>query len=369
MKTDFSRLYQPIKFNNGVEIKNRLVVAPMTHCASDENGHITDEERNYLRDRFNGFGMFISACVLVHPSGKAFHGQPEAIGVEDLPSLSEVAQIAKAQGTTAILQIHHGGHQSIPALNNGEIVAPSAMNGARELTDSEIREIIAGFANAADLAVQAGYDGVEIHGANGYLIQQFYSAESNQRTDEWGGSRENRMKFPLAVVDAVTAAVAKHNRPDFIIGYRFSPEEPGENGLTMTDTYALIDALLEKPLQYLHVSLHNFYNHARRGADETKTRMELLHAHINGRLPFIGVGNLITPKQIADAFDTGWADMVALGKTVLLNPDLLDLVNSGREDEVHTEIDPAQKDRYRYGEFLWNINMQGPNGFLPELKK
>ena len=85
-----------------------------------------------------------------------------------------------------------------------------------------------GYGHAAELALEAGFDGVEIHGANGYLIQQFYSAQSNQRSDRWGGSAVNRLNFPLAVVDAVTAAREKHGRPDFIVGYRFSPEEPGE---------------------------------------------------------------------------------------------------------------------------------------------
>ena len=251
-------LFQSYAFNNGVEIKNRLVVAPMTHLASDENGHITADERRFLNNRFEGFGLFIAAATLVAEGGKAFYGQPEAIGEEDLPSLREVAEIAHQQGAKALLQIHHGGWQALPDLNpNGEIFAPSAhtATGAKALTDAQIRSIIAGYANAAELALQAGFDGVEIHGANNYLIQQFFSAQSNQRSDEWGGSLENRMRFPLAVVDAVTDIVKKHQRPDFIVGYRFSPEEAGDNGITMTETFALIDALVTKPLQYLHVSL------------------------------------------------------------------------------------------------------------------
>ena len=202
-------LFQSYAFNNGVEIKNRLVVAPMTHLASDENGHITADERRFLNNRFEGFGLFIAAATLVAEGGKAFYGQPEAIGEEDLPSLREVAEIAHQQGAKALLQIHHGGWQALPDLNpNGEIFAPSAhtATGAKALTDAQIRSIIAGYANAAELALQAGFDGVEIHGANNYLIQQFFSAQSNQRSDEWGGSLENRMRFPLAVVDAVTCS-------------------------------------------------------------------------------------------------------------------------------------------------------------------
>ena len=362
-------LFQTYTFNNGVEIKNRLVVAPMTHLASDENGHITADERRFLNNRFEGFGLFIAAATLVAEGGKAFYGQPEAIGEEDLPSLREVAEIAHQQGAKALLQIHHGGWQALPDLNpNGEIFAPSAhtATGAKALTDAQIRSIIAGYANAAELALQAGFDGVEIHGANNYLIQQFFSAQSNQRSDEWGGSLENRMRFPLAVVDAVTDIVKKHQRPDFIVGYRFSPEEAGDNGITMTETFALIDALVTKPLQYLHVSLWNFYKLARRGADETRTRIEQLHERIGGKLPLIGVGNIYTSEQAEKAMATGWAEFIALGKTLMLNPNWAELAANG--GELATEIDPDRAEEYRLPARLLHLNLQGDQAWLPPVK-
>ena len=99
----YENLFQPYTFNNGVTVKNRLVVAPLTHFASDDDGHITDDERRFLTDRFHDFGLFISAATLVHDGGKAFHGQPEAIGEEDLPSLREVARIVQSQGAKALL--------------------------------------------------------------------------------------------------------------------------------------------------------------------------------------------------------------------------------------------------------------------------
>lgn len=362
-------LFQSYAFNNGVEIKNRLVVAPMTHLASDENGHITADERRFLNNRFEGFGLFIAAATLVAEGGKAFYGQPEAIGEEDLPSLREVAEIAHQQGAKALLQIHHGGWQALPDLNpNGEIFAPSAhtATGAKALTDAQIRSIIAGYANAAELALQAGFDGVEIHGANNYLIQQFFSAQSNQRSDEWGGNLENRMRFPLAVVDAVTDIVKKHQRPDFIVGYRFSPEEAGDNGITMTETFALIDALVTKPLQYLHVSLWNFYKLARRGADETRTRIEQLHERIGGKLPLIGVGNIYTSEQAEKAMATGWAEFIALGKTLMLNPNWAELAANG--GEFATEIDPDRAEEYRLPARLLHLNLQGDQAWLPPVK-
>src|SRR5471030_1321944 len=370
MNPKYAPLFQPYTLNNGVTIKNRFTVAPMTHFASHEDGSISDEERHFLTDRFDGFGLFIAAATLVSPEGKAFVGQPEAIGEKDLPSLREVVRIAKQQGATAVLQIHHGGHLSLPELLKGrEMVAPSAdeKSGARALTDEEIRNLISAFANAAHLAIQAGFDGVEIHGANNYLIQQFVSGESNRRTDQWGGSIENRLRFPLAIVDAVTAVRQQYATDEFIVGYRFSPEEPGEQGLTMKDTFALIDALFEKPLQYLHVSLWDFYKKARRGADTTMTRMQLLHERINGKLPLIGIGNLFTADQILQAYQTGWAEFIATGKTVMMNPDLIRLIASGQEDKIVTAIDPHKEDRYRIPDNLWNQNMQRLS-YLPPVK-
>ena len=122
------------------------------------------------------------------------------------------------------------------------------------MTESEIQEIIRAFGESTRRAIEAGYDGIEIHGANGYLVQQFFSPHSNRRDDQWGGSVENRMKFPLAIVDEVQRVVAEHAKGPFIVGYRFSPEEPETPGITMADTLDLVDALADKNLDYLHVS-------------------------------------------------------------------------------------------------------------------
>ena len=119
----------------------------------------------------------------------------------------------------------------------------------KEISPEEIKKIIDGFAYATELSIKAGYDGIEIHGANNFILQQFYSAYTNRRNDEWGGSEEKRMKFPLAIVDACCKVREKLNRPDFIIGYRLSPEEPYDTGLTMTDTIHLVKVLVTKPLQ------------------------------------------------------------------------------------------------------------------------
>ena len=315
--------------------------------------------------------MFISAATLVSREGKAFNGQPYALDERYLDSLKSVAQNIKSQGAKAILQIHHGGKLAMSELLEGlDKVAPSAdeATGARALTEAEIEKLIHAFANATELAIQAGFDGVEIHGANGYLIQQFVSGHSNHRTDQWGGSIENRLRFSLAVIDAANAVKEKYQRDDFILGYRFSPEEPEEDGLTMTDTFALIDALVQKPLQYLHVSLWEFDKKIRRGGNTAQTRMQFIHDRINGKLPLIGVGNLFTADDILAAFETGWAEFIALGKTVMINPHIATQISEGREAEIETQLDPARADHYGFPDILWEFSASGTQSCLPPVK-
>ena len=125
--------------------------------------------------------------------------------------------------------------------------------------------------------------------------------------------------------------------------------------------------LVEKPLQYLHVSLWDFYKKARRGADSTLTRMQLIHRRINGKLPLIGVGNLFTADQILAAYQTGWAEFIAMGKSVLINPDLATLIANGEESKIATEIDPDRNDYYRIPTNLWAQNMRHL-AYLPPVK-
>ncbi len=365
-----SRIFEKYVLNNGVEIKNRLAVAPMTLFVANEDGTFSDEDFKFMGHRGENIGMFIVEATLVADGGKAFTRQPEAINEKHLPSLKKTAEILKKQGTKAILQIHHGGRLGIPEVNNSDVIAPSydEETGAREMTAKEVTNLIKAFGNASDLAIQAGFDGVEIHGANRYVIQQFYSGKTNRRTDEWGGNIEKRMKFPLAVIDAVNEAKIRHNADKFIIGYRFSPEEPGENGLTMTETFALIDELVKKPLQYLHVSLPDFYINAYRGGITEKPAISQIHERIAGKLPLIGVGNLYTAEQINSALNTGWAEFIALGKTVILNPNIGTLILENRENEIETELDLEKAGKYDLGEFLLN-RAKEESPLMPPLKK
>jgi 2,4-dienoyl-CoA reductase-like NADH-dependent reductase (Old Yellow Enzyme family) len=298
-----SKLFEKVILNNNVEVPSRLSIAPLTLFSSNPDGTINDEEREYLKLRGTNIGLYILGAAVVSQEGITAVSLPRCYDEKrDFSSLEERAKIIKSQGALAINQIHHGGGLALKEYSELDPVVPSADvypgKGYHELTDSEIKKIIDNFAYAAELSIKSGYDGVEIHGANNFLIQQFYSPHTNHRTDEWGGSDEKRMNLALKIVDAVCEIKEKYKCPKFIIGYRLSPEEPYEDGLTMTETLKLIRALVKKPLQYIHISQKDYFKKARRGEGEGIERLKLIHDETKGKVALIGVGGLTSEKDL-----------------------------------------------------------------------
>ena len=375
-----SRLFEKYILNNNVEVPGRLVVAPLTLFSSNPDGTINDEEREYLKLRGTGIGLYILGATAVSQNGIAFSCQPRAFSEKDLPSLEERAKIIKSQGALAINQIHHGGALGIKEYSGVDPVAPSAeianatlkekgqfKTPVKELTNEEINKIIEGFAYATELSIKAGFDGVEIHGANSFLIQQFYSPFTNRRTDEWGGSDEKRMNFPLKVIDACCKIKEKLNKPEFIIGYRLSPEEPYEPGLTMTETLKLIKVLITKPLQYIHISQWNFFKKARRGDGAGEERLKIIHERTTGKMPLIGCGGLKTESDLNKAFDTGFSEFIGIGLASMMNRDFGILLKENKGDKLEVELDPEHPERYLMPKPLWNMCLLNMN-WLPPIK-
>ena len=305
---DKTLLFSKVTLNNSVEVPNHLAIAPLTLFSSNPDGTINDQEREYLKQRATNIGLYILGAQVVSQEGITAMNFPGTFCDKDIPSIKERAEIIKSQGALAINQIHHGGALALKQYSGMTPVVPSkdiAEKEAKlrgdntemhELTDSEIKEIIEKFAHATELSIKAGYDGVEIHGANNYLIQQFYSPHTNKRTDNWGGSDEKRMNFALKIVDACCKIREKYNKPEFIIGYRLSPEEPYENGITMTETLKLIRALVQKNIQYIHISQKDYFKKARRGEGKGIERLKLIHDITKNKVALIGVGGLKSEK-------------------------------------------------------------------------
>ncbi|MUV38858.1 Fumarate reductase (quinol) [Lentibacillus sp. JNUCC-1] len=370
MKKKYEPLFDHVQLRNKTELRNRFVLAPLTHVSSNADGTISDDEIKYMAQRSKDVGLAITAASHVTDLGKAFPGQPSVAHDSDIDGLKRLAKAMKENGAKAVVQIHHGGAQALPYLTpNGDAAAPSpvtlrsfdeeAEHHAREISQDEIEETIKAFGAATRRVIEAGFDGVEIHGANRYLIHQFVSPHFNHREDEWG---KNRFKFPMRVVDEVVQTVKTHADDSFIVGYRFSPEEPQNPGIRMEITEELVKQLIEKPLDYLHVSLMDVHSKTRAGKYQGQERIALLHQWIDGRMPLIGIGSIFTADQALEAVESKNIDLLALGREILLDHTFVDKIQTGNEDEIVSVFDPDRADKHDLPPKLWE---QFYKGFYP----
>lgn len=311
-------IFSPFEIG-ATSLKNRLVVAPMTTYSSRPDGVLSDDEVPYLhRLAAGGFGLVMTAACAVHPRGKAFDGQWACWDDKFLPSLSRAADAIRDGGAKSCLQIHHGGRMCPSRLCGGTPLSASAIpvprpnaETPRAMSEGEIEETIQAFGQAARRGREAGFDAIEIHGANTYLLQQFVSPHSNRREDKWG---ENRLLFVERVVDEVLEAC-----PEIPIGYRFSPEESEEPGIRWQNTADLIELLCAKDLAFLHVSLYDYRIKGLKG-DWPLPTLDRCAQAIRKRKPLIGVGQVWTEED-AEAVLAAGADLVAMARGALANPE------------------------------------------------
>lgn len=373
MTSSESRLFQPLTFNNGLTLRNRVVMAPMTTWSANPDGTLSAQELAYYRARVNGVGMVITGCTHVTPDGIGFTDEFASYDDSFTPSLRSLAEAAKSGGAPAILQIFHAGNKALPYLvPDGRVVSasalkvpPSPFNNAEvtsdALSETEVETIIKAFGETARRAIEAGFDGIELHGAHGFLIQNFFSPLYNQRDDQWGGSLENRMRFPLAVVQEVQRVIAEHAKQPFLLGYRISPEESEEGGLRIDDSFVLIDRLIEAGIDYLHASLFNI-PHARPIGHE-RTTAELLAEHVGERLPLIAAGLIRTAEDAEQALKVGLS-LVAVGQGLVINPTWVELASQGKAAEIATALDPKLVPNLVIPDKLWGV-IQMAKGWFP----
>ncbi|MCG6228576.1 NADH-dependent flavin oxidoreductase [Vibrio furnissii] len=369
-------LFQPFTFKNGVTLRNRVVMAPMTTWSSNADETISDEELRYYRARAQGVGLLLTGCSHVQPSGIGFTDEFAAYDDRFIPSLTKLADAAKSGGAVAVLQLFHAGNKAVPDLiPNGELVSASAMAApkgpfndgklaSRELTEAEIFELIHDFGQATRRAIDAGFDGIELHGAHGFLIQNFLSPLFNQRQDQWGGSLENRMRFPLEVVREVRRVIDEHASRPFLLGYRISPEEPGEGALRIDDALALAETLAQAGnIDYLHTSLYNIL--AGQSQDDTsgKTTAQRFIERVADRLPLMAAGEVRTPNQARHVLETG-IPLVVVGRSLVMNPTWVEMAQDGRDQEICAALDLSHSaDDLQVPTKLWNIIKSTPGWF------
>lgn len=355
-------MFAPLELVPGILLRNRVVMAPMTTWAANDDGTVSDAEDAYYRRRVQDVGLVITGCTHVQVNGVGFTGEFAADDDRFIPSLRKLATAAKSGGAPAILQIFHAGVKTLPTLVS-DVVAASAVAGEngpfaeaimpRALSGEEVLGVIGAFADATRRAIEAGFDGVELHGAHGFLLQNFFSPHTNRRSDQWGGSLENRMRFPLAVVAEIKRTIAAHADRPFALGYRISVEEAVEGGLQIDESLQLITRLIEGCISYIHASLGNVLEQKPATGGE-QTIVSRLRAHIDGRVPLIAAGQVKTPAQAESALDMGLS-LVAVGQGLVINPDWVALARAGRDGDIQVSISASDVAPAAIPAKLWTV--------------
>lgn len=326
---DQKTLFTPITWGS-VTLRNRIVMAPLTRCRAGAGMVPTEMNAEYYRQRASA-GLIISEATQVAPEGQGYPNTPGIYSPEQVAGWRRVTDAVHARGGLVFLQLWHVGRISHPSFQPGgqAPVAPSALRPAgqaatlqglqdfvtpRALNLEELPGVIAQFRKGAENAKAAGFDGVEVHSANGYLLDQFLRDGTNQRTDRYGGTIENRMRFPLEVLEAVLE-VWSHDR----VGIRLSPSGT-MNDMRDSDpeaTFATMARALNRyDLAYLHI-VEAMEGDIRHGGPVVPARS--LRSVYEGRLM---VNGEYDRKKGEDAVVSGDADLVAFGRSFIANPDL-----------------------------------------------
>lgn len=309
-------LFEPLRFPSGLVSRNRVALAAMTNQQSHADGSLADEELTWLRRRARGgFGVVTTCAAHVSPEGQ---GWPGELGVFDdrlLPGLARLAQALRAEGAASFVQIFHGGVRADASASGLPTLSACDGEGARAATDAELERIIVDFGQAARRAESAGFDGVELHGAHGYLFTQFLSTAQNQRGDRWGGSLENRARLLLLAFDEAR----KHTSRAFTVGVRLSPENFGNaKGLDLDESLLVAKWLAERGADFVHLSLWEALRNTAKRPEQHA--LPQFRAAVGERVPLLVAGKIWSRADAEQALALG-ADAVALGRSAILNPE------------------------------------------------
>jgi len=333
-----SHLFSPVRLGT-VEVRNRLVMPPMSvNFGVDEQGFVTERHIAYLAARASaGTGLIVVGGGAVHPDGLDLPRMPPVWDDRYIPGLRALAQAVQGFGARIGLQLLHGGRQAY----HDRRVAPSPLPALavvkgvpRELGLEEIRDLVASHAEAARRAKEAGFDLVEIHAAHGYLISEFLAPNANRRSDAYGGSFENRIRFLLEIVAAIKARCGR----DFPVGVRFNGEDYVPGGWRLEEALRLAPRLEEAGADWLHVSAGVYGS-----MPVTIPSMYEpcgLFVHLaeavkkTVRIPVIAVGRIKDPLFAERILAEGRADLVAMGRAHLVDPELARKAKEGRLEEI-----------------------------------
>lgn len=330
-------LREPLRLPNGTLLPNRLAKAALSECLAGEDFSPGKRIKQlYRRWSASGAGLTITGNVMID---RLAIGEPGNVVIEDerhVDDIAEWAQIVKSSGSVALVQVNHPGRQVMRSLS-AHPVAPSpipvpGMAGLfaepRELTHDEILDIIARWARTAGIVTRAGFDGVQIHGAHGYLVSQFLSPLANVRTDQWGGSPQNRRRFLLELVSAVRAEIG-----DAVLAVKLNSADFQRGGFDQDESLAVVRELAAAGIDLLEVSGGTYSSAAMIGvAKEVKESTRQREAYFLDyavrvraefpQLPLMLTGGFRSVGAMAEAIDSGAVDVVGLGRPLAAYPDL-----------------------------------------------
>lgn len=309
-------ILDPLTFRSGLTLPNRVALAALTNKQSNADGSLGDDEFRWLCSRADGgYGLVFTCAAHVARDGQNWPGQ---LGIFDdalLPGLTRLATGMRDRGARSMVQLFHGGLRADPAVTGIEPWSASAGDSWREATPDDITRVTAQFVDAAVRARTAGFDGVEVHGAHGYLFTQFLSRTQNQRTDDWGGTLENRARLLRDTVRAIRARVG----PNFTVGVRLSPENFGNaTGLDLDESIQTAAWLAEDGADFIHLSLWQALVPAAKYPD--RLALPLFRAALPKDVAVLAAGTIWTRAEAEQALSLG-ADVVALGRSAILNAD------------------------------------------------
>ena len=315
--------FDTVTFLRGPAMPNRFMLAPLTNQQSHDDGTLSADEHKWLTMRAHGgFGMTMTAAAHVQEIGRAFPGQLGICRDDHIPALAAMADEIRSTGSLAIVQLHHGGNRVPEALNNMTPVCPSddPETGARGLTTEEVEQLRDDFIAAALRAQTAGYDGVQLHGAHGYVICQFLSSEINHRADHYGGSLENRSRLLFEII----AGIREQCRDDFHLSVRLSPER---FGMVMNEIIEVYSRLIDSgDVDFIDMSLWNSFKEPNEDEHKGRSLMEIFAELPRGDVRLGVAGKIHDPADVQRVIDTG-VDIAILGRVAILHHDYPNLLS------------------------------------------
>lgn len=374
MNSQFQYLFTPLKIGE-VTLRNRIFSPPHGTVFAEPNSLPNERLAYYHAERAKGgVGLIITEGTAVHPTGKPFANTLEGFDEKCIPGFRLIASMVHDQGVKIFGQLYHRGrqmeslHTRLPVWGPSPIPSPATREIPHEMNREEIQEIVQGFAKAAAHLKEAGYDGVEIHGAHGYILNQFMSFLSNQREDEYGGSLENRLRFPIQVIQAVRKAVGAA----LVVGLRVSGDELVPGGLTLEDMREIAPRLeATGMLDYISVSVGNYSTHYIMIGDMSIPLGAAVYLAAGIKevvsLPVFTALRIKDPLQAEKILADGHADMVGMCRALITDPELPRKAKEGRLEDIRNCIACNQECRTHFQGRMISCVQNPAVGFEKEL--